>query len=142
MDGRSEEKEHMVKYGAIWEMADYIEKEAAIGALTTLQNKLAKDNPVSVPDPEVAAYNIGLWQGMKWAIRCIGGVHQADVKPVTRSEWVYLGREEVFDISGVRTWGARYQCRNCGFEPIFIEDHGRYDFCPNCGSYNGGGDNG
>lgn len=53
---------------------------------------------------------------------------------VTRSEWVYRGREEVFDISGVRTWGARYQCRNCGFEPIFIEDHGRYNFCPNCGA--------
>lgn len=122
-------------------MADYIEKEAAIGALKTLQKELKRDFPLSEKDPEDASFNYGLWQGVTWAIRGIKEVHQADVKPVTRSEWVYLGREEVLDISGVRTWGARYQCRNCGFEPIFIEDHGRYDFCPNCEADMRGNDN-
>ena len=46
---------------------------------------------------------------------------------------------EVYDIEGVKTWGSEMQCDQCGFRFTAIEGHIRqYNYCPNCGSYNGG----
>ena len=46
---------------------------------------------------------------------------------------------EVYDIEGVKSWGSEMQCDQCGFRFTAIEGHIRqYNFCPNCGSYNGG----
>ena len=106
-------------------MADYIDREAAIARVKKQMNRELTFGPWAWND-RIAKVCYGI------VIEALERLPSADVKPVTKSEWVYRGREEVFDISGVRTWGARYQCLNCGFEPIFIEDNGRYDFCPNC----------
>lgn len=40
---------------------------------------------------------------------------------------------KAYDISGVMTYAARYICDKCGFIQICIEDHGQYNYCPNCG---------
>lgn len=46
---------------------------------------------------------------------------------------------DVYDISGVKTWASRMKCDQCGFRHTAIEGHmAQYNFCPNCGSYNGG----
>lgn len=110
-------------------MADYIDREEAKGKMAALVPFVIDES------------NSQFVEGLTVAYETICALPAADVKPVVHGEWVYLGREEVFDISGVRTWGARYQCRSCGFEPIFIEDHGIYDFCPNCGADMRGNDN-
>jgi ribosomal protein S27AE len=43
--------------------------------------------------------------------------------------------DEVYDIKGVKTWGTKAKCSECGFSKIFIERHGgQYEFCPRCGA--------
>ena len=45
------------------------------------------------------------------------------------------GREEGFDIGGVKTWYIQIMCDKCGFIKTAIEGHiGQYKFCPNCGA--------
>ena len=46
---------------------------------------------------------------------------------------------EAYDIAGVKTWASKMRCNQCGFATFAIEGRfAQYDFCPNCGSYNGG----
>lgn len=50
-------------------------------------------------------------------------------------EWKKVGdRVEAYDISGIKTWGQKYECSNCGFLKTYIEDFGFYSICPNCGA--------
>lgn len=45
------------------------------------------------------------------------------------------GREEGFDIGGIKTWYIQIMCDKCGFIKTAIEGHtGQYKFCPNCGA--------
>lgn len=42
---------------------------------------------------------------------------------------------EVYDIEGVKTWGSKMQCDQCGFRFMAVEGHIRqYNYCPNCGA--------
>ena len=46
---------------------------------------------------------------------------------------------EAYDIAGVKTWASKMRCNQCGFTTFAIEGRfAQYNFCPNCGSYNGG----
>lgn len=61
-------------------------------------------------------------------------------KAENKGEWIPLVEEngddyiEAYDIAGVHTFAARYRCDKCGFIHFCIEDHGEYNFCPNCGA--------
>ena len=45
---------------------------------------------------------------------------------------------EAYDIAGVKTWASKMRCNQCGFTTFAIEGRfAQYNFCPNCGSYNG-----
>jgi len=49
--------------------------------------------------------------------------------------------DEAYDIKGVKTWGTKAKCSECGFSKIFIERHsGQYEFCPRCGARMKGAD--
>ena len=41
---------------------------------------------------------------------------------------------DVFDIAGERTWAIKATCSECGFTTSFIEGHGVFNYCPNCGA--------
>ena len=41
---------------------------------------------------------------------------------------------DVFDIAGERTWAVKATCSECGFTMRFIEGHGVFKYCPNCGA--------
>ena len=45
------------------------------------------------------------------------------------------GKEQGYDIGGVKTWYIQIMCSECGFIKTAIEGHtGQYHFCPNCGA--------
>ena len=60
--------------------------------------------------------------------------------PVTPKEktghWIIKdGKEQGYDIGGIKTWYIQIMCDKCGFIKTAIESHtGQYHFCPNCGA--------
>lgn len=47
------------------------------------------------------------------------------------------GREECYDINGVKTWCEKVMCSKCGYRFDAIEGHlEQYNFCPSCGIRN------
>ena len=45
------------------------------------------------------------------------------------------GREQGYDIAGIKTWYIQIMCDKCGFIKTAIEGHtGQYHYCPNCGT--------
>ena len=45
------------------------------------------------------------------------------------------GKEQGYDIAGVKTWYIQIMCNECGFIKTAIEGHtGQYHYCPNCGA--------
>ena len=45
------------------------------------------------------------------------------------------GKEQGYDIGGVKTWYIQMMCDKCGFIKTAIEGHtGQYHYCPNCGA--------
>lgn len=45
------------------------------------------------------------------------------------------GKEQGYDIGGIKTWYIQIMCDKCGFIKTAIEGHtGQYHFCSNCGA--------
>ena len=45
------------------------------------------------------------------------------------------GKEQGYDIYGVKTWYIQIMCSECGFIKTAIEGHtGQYHYCPSCGT--------
>lgn len=65
----------------------------------------------------------------------VGFVKKYFAEPKT-GEWIEVEvLPEVYDIEGVKSWGSKMQCDQCGFRFTAIEGHIRqYNFCPNCGA--------
>lgn len=99
-------------------MKEYIEREAAT-TIPPLPKEFRSYQTFNLDD----AFDDGWYE----AQRCIANLPAADVKPVVRGKW--LPKNETGDCC--------YQCSDCGFvRDAYILDIG--NFCPNCGSYNGG----
>lgn len=51
-------------------------------------------------------------------------------------KWIIKeGREQGYDIAGVKTWYLQIMCDKCGFIKTAIEGRtGQYNYCPNCGA--------
>lgn len=48
---------------------------------------------------------------------------------------------EVYDIEGVKTWGSKMQCDQCGFSFTAVEGHiSQYNYCPMRGARMNGGE--
>ena len=65
-------------------------------------------------------------------VRAIRNIPSADVAPIKRGEWIE--QEDGFG-------DTYYDCSCCGESFCLIEGtptDNMYNFCPNCGSYNGG----
>ena len=58
------------------------------------------------------------------------------LKEVPIGNWIEKdGKEEGYDIGGVKTWYIQIKCNRCGFIKTAIEGHaGQYKYCPSCGS--------
>lgn len=65
--------------------------------------------------------------------------------PPKIGRWIVKdGKEQGYDIAGIKTWYIQIMCDKCGFIKTAIEGHtGQYKFCPNCGQPKnaGGGKN-
>jgi ribosomal protein S27E len=62
-----------------------------------------------------------------------------DLQPVTpqpkTGHWITKdGKEQGYDIAGIKTWYIQIMCSECGFIKTAIEGHtGQYHYCPSCG---------
>lgn len=54
----------------------------------------------------------------------------------TKGKWIIKdGKEQGYDIAGIKTWYIQIMCNKCGFIKTAIEGHtGQYNYCPNCGA--------
>lgn len=53
-----------------------------------------------------------------------------------KGKWIIKdGKEQGYDIAGIKTWYIQIMCNKCGFIKTAIEGHtGQYNYCPNCGA--------
>ena len=58
------------------------------------------------------------------------------VDPTKKGHWIIKdGKEQGYDIGGIKTWYIQIVCSECGFIKTAIEGHiGQYHYCPNCGA--------
>ena len=67
-------------------------------------------------------------------IKCIKNEPPVTPKEKTGKWIIKDGKEQGYDIAGVKTWYIQIMCDKCGFIKPAIEGHtGQYHFCPNCG---------
>ena len=61
-----------------------------------------------------------------------------------KGKWIIKdGKEQGYDIAGVKTWYIQIMCDKCGFIKTPIEGHmWQYHYCPNCGADMRGEENG
>ena len=62
--------------------------------------------------------------------------HMSPVKPQEKTgHWIIKnGKEQGYDIAGIKTWYIQIMCDKCGFIKTAIEGHtGQYHYCPDCG---------
>lgn len=70
-----------------------------------------------------------VWGAVKMASEAL------EQEPKTGHWIVKEGREQGYDIAGIKTWYIQIMCDKCGFIKTAIEGHtGQYHFCPNCGA--------
>jgi hypothetical protein len=71
-------------------------------------------------------------------LNCIAMVvNEPSIQPKPKTgHWIIKeGREQGYDIAGIKTWYIQIMCDKCGFIKTAIEGHtGQYHFCPNCGA--------
>lgn len=72
---------------------------------------------------------------MQESIDTIEALKPVTPKPKT-GHWITKdGKEQGYDIGGIKTWYIQIMCDKCGFIKTAIEGHtGQYKFCPNCGA--------
>ena len=104
-------------------MGDYIEREAAIEAVTVWYKKTCRPENMS-------SYNMGERAAYTTAICEITELPAADVRPVVRGHWHgegdgYADGELVCDM---------WQCSCCGEWFDEWDDKPTWNFCPNCGA--------
>ena len=64
----------------------------------------------------------------------IDGIDTLEQEPKTGHWIIKDGKEQGYDIAGIKTWYIQIMCDKCGFIKTAIEGHtGQYNFCPNCG---------
>ena len=63
-------------------------------------------------------------------------IREVYVEQPKTGHWIVKeGREQGYDIAGIKTWYIQIMCDKCGFIKTAIEGHtGQYHFCPNCGA--------
>lgn len=78
----------------------------------------------------------GIYDGDKWREACIVISEWLEQEPKT-GHWITKdGKEQGYDIGGVKTWYIQIMCSECGFIKTAIEGHtGQYHYCPNCGCH-------
>ena len=64
----------------------------------------------------------------------IDGIDTLEQEP-RKGHWITkYGKEQGYDIGGVKTWYIQIMCSECGFIKTAIEGHtGQYNYCPQCG---------
>lgn len=102
--------------------------------------KAFMDNPL-FSDVHKAAFNIAIHdikQRHDWDINnliLINKDNYESQEPKT-GHWITKdGKEQGYDIGGVKTWYIQIMCSECGFIKTAIEGHtGQYHYCPDCGT--------
>lgn len=103
-------------------MTDCIEREAAFNAILKLVPKVDGDGYC--------------WVIRGDAARAIDSIPSADVTEVRHGKWEDNGGDRIELLNGLEIF--RYKCSECGYVFTKIHVQPLHNFCPNCGSYNGG----
>ena len=122
-----------------WKDVDVISRKDVIKILSDEIDDMVKQYRAKPKDnPRVDAMACGIHY-INWCLNTLKrlpflAMHADTIQPNT-SQWINKTKvNEVYDITGVKTWGMKCQCERCGFETIIIEDFGYYDHCPKCGA--------
>lgn len=76
-------------------------------------------------DPVMAMAGVG----------CLNMVKRSPTIEPRHGKWVDVAKTEMYDKTGIKTWGIVYQCNLCGFIVNAVEGHiGQYNYCPQCGA--------
>lgn len=91
--------------------------EQVISAVRDLEEQLPEQEPVFYPQ--------------------VDGITPTVVKQEPKTgRWITKdGKEQGYDIGGLKTWYIQIMCSECGFIKTAIEGHtGQYHYCPHCGA--------
>ena len=93
-------------------------------AITAMQNKAKK------------LKNEDTINGLCGAVAILFDLPSVTPQEPRKGHWITKnGKEQGYDIGGVKTWYIQIMCSECGFIKTAIEGHtGQYHFCPNCGA--------
>mgnify|MGYP006991642154 CR=1 FL=1 len=83
-------------------------------------------------DTGLQRWDSGLWIRFKLFENCLDAIPAADVKPVVKAHWIWMGD----------TGDSRFMCSNCkGKEnvPTVMGKPTVWEYCPNCGAKMDGG---
>lgn len=119
---------------------DAISREAAIKTIEKYADEYeSRANRIDTDNPAYPAYHAK----KKWNGRALGLDKAKEIltglPPVTLQQktgrWIIKdGKEQGYDIAGIKTWYIQIVCDKCGFIKTAIEGRtGQYKFCPNCG---------
>lgn len=106
---------------------DLISRKAAIDAICTEGTRLERNGTVAMAEIK------------QWCVDILDALPSAQPEQ-KKGKWEKIEViPEAYDIAGVKTWASKMRCNQCGFTTFAIEGRfAQHDFCPNCGSYNGG----
>ena len=99
-------------------MAEYIEREAAIKAVTMWYKKACRPENMS-------SYNMGERAAYTTAISEITEIPAADVRPVVPGKLIPSQEHPGYLVCSV--------CHDCYVDPSFVKDN-KWNFCPQCGT--------
>ena len=79
------------------------------------------------------------WEHPNWLEKDIRQALEKGIEALKNQKsghWITKeGKEQGYDIAGVKTWYIQIMCNECGFIKTAIEGHtGQYHYCPNCGA--------
>ena len=71
-----------------------------------------------------------------WNEKKCGEIIEALEQESKTGHWITKdGKEQGYDIGGIKTWYIQIMCSECGFIKTAIEGHtGQYHYCPRCGA--------
>ena len=112
---------------------EFLSVEALDMAIKALKQKpcgdaISRDDAIRIAEQ-------GQVQGFEWEIRKLVTLPPVNPQPKTGHWIIKDGKEQGYDISGVKTWYIQIMCSEFGFIKTAIEGHtGQYHYCPTCGA--------
>ena len=119
-------------------MTDLVERQAVIDAIHLFFTEEIEKIPTKkTEDGEVYVIHKcqPLFEMNKALCKRIKELPSINPQESKTGHWIIKdGKEQGYDIGGIKTWYIQIMCDKCGFIKTAIEGHtGQFKYCPNCG---------